>query len=209
VNYFSSTESRRAWSRRPPRSPKPKISGFGSFLFLHPRGQGPTPLAALAKRIEASRSESGGVSCSFPYAFSDAFCSRFLRSMAYPRLFFFTRWSVGSSYASMDGWTTTVDPWRVCSGRVVLFSLKYLSIKYIYLFYTIKSKTIRTFLTQIGFIVSLTMDSYVRNEGGETKEDPTKSRIREHFCRKLIFFSHRVLLYPPYIPRVSTFFFLL
>ena len=129
--------------------------------------------------------------------------------MAYPRLFFFTRWSVGSSYASMDGWTTTVDPWRVCSGRVVLFSLKYISIKYIYLFYTIKSKTIRTFLTQIGFIVSLTMDSYVRNEGGETKEDPTKSRIREHFYRKLIFFSHRVLLYPPYIPRVSTFFFLL
>ena len=102
VNYFSSTASRRAWSRRPPRSPKPKISGFGCFLFLHPRGQGPTPLAALAKRIEASRSESGGVSCSFPYAFSDAFCSRFLRSMAYPRLFF-TRWSVGSPYASMDG----------------------------------------------------------------------------------------------------------
>ena len=162
------------WSRRPPRSPE--VSGFGCFLcFASARAR---THAALGKRIEASRSQSGK-HLVFPAVFPTPSVMPFaLVSFVpwrIPRLFFFTRWSVGSSYASMDGWTTTVDPWRVCSGRVVLFSLKYISIKYIYLFCTIKLKTIRMFLTQIGFIVSLTMDSYVRNEGGETKEDPTKS----------------------------------
>jgi hypothetical protein len=73
------------------------------------------------------------------------------------------------------------------------------AIAHIYLsIYTIKTKQLKTFLTQFESALPLALDPLIRLQDDKKVQQPWKSQFGGHFCQNRIFYQRRS--YPPVVP---------